>query len=525
MRHHHLVLAAALLACAPLAAHAQTASSADIAATTKEVHGVHNDIVGQGIAIGKKLDALDADLQALLKQLQAAPVASATVSGTAAGSAGDPVTAKYFPADPGIAAFPSPENSRMIRNADGTISGRPYLLDKNGTVHRLVQATPDNPTGYLVNGGKPGNYSPETYNNALVRQGNVYIQRVTGQWQQFNPAMGSIYNAGLPDAFATDASGATTSTVATSSVTAPTPAPRAAIAPGSSGKTLKVCATGCAYTTLSSAIAAAANGDTVDLGPGTYKETPPAIAVSLKIVWETGAILDGTGLTGSLAHGKGIIVPMSDLLLINPVITGAAMDQGSAQGTAAIRPETGCNYIDVSGGELYGNQNGVAGGDVPVVLTMTGTYLHDNGLGDGYTHNIYMSGGTLAVNLKNVRSLNPNGGHALKSRAFDTEVTGGEFEAFSAAAIDVPQGSVPQAVFDGLTITKKAGAYNHAVVDYASENNASGNGGLLIKNATLNLSCDNPFFNVGSGSVVTLDPSTKVVGTKPTVQGGKLAGL
>ena len=437
----------------------------------------------------------------------------------------DDITAKFFPPDPGVAAFPSPENSRIVRLGT-SISGRPYLLAKDGSVHQLVAQSPAFPNGYAVNGNKTGGGgNDEAFSVAIVRQGTVYVQRSTGQWQQFNPGMGSIYNAALPDPFSTDASGNTTSTVATSSVKAPTPAPRAAILPGTSGKTIKVCATGCDFTTITAAFDAASNGDTVDIGPQTFKETPHAIAVSLKVNFQPGAKIDATGLTATLAHGKGVLVPMSDLLLVNPVITGTAMDQGSAQGTAAIRPETGNNYIDIQGGELYGNQNAVAGGDIPTTVTMTGTYLHDNGLGDGYTHNVYMSGGTIALNLINVRSVNPNGGHAIKSRAFDTKITGGEFEAFSAAAIDIPQGSVSQAVIDGAIITKKAGAYNHAVVDYASENNLSGNGGLLIKNSTLNLNCDNPFFNVGGGSVVTWDASNKLVGTKPTVQGGKLNGL
>jgi len=437
-----------------------------------------------------------------------------------------PTVDKYFPKNAGDADFPSPENSRMVR-LNGVVSGKPYLIASDGSVHQLVTPTAAIPNGYAVNGSHAGGGgNDEQFSQLLVRQGKVFVQRSTGQWQAFNPGMNSIYNASLPDAFATDASGATTSTVATSTVKAPAQAARAKIAPGSSGKTLKVCATGCAYSSLTAAIMRAANGDTINLGAGTYKEAPPAIAATLKIVWEPGAVLDLNGLTNRLAHGKGAIVPMTDILLVNPVITGTAMDQGSAQGTAAIRPETGCNYIEIQGGELFKNQNGIAGGDVPVVLTVTGTYLHDNGLGDGYTHNIYMSSGTLAVSLTDVRSINPNNGHALKSRAFNTSVTRGEYEAFSAAPIDIPQGSVSQAVLDGVIIIKKAGAYNHAIIDYATENNASGNGGLIIKNSVINLNCDSPFFNVGASSIITIDPSTKMTGNKPTIiGGGKVAGL
>lgn len=522
MPHYaHLAFVAALLASGTARAQVVACAPTDTACRVQ-----HNDAA----VLGSKLDALHADMQALIKQLQSAPATAASTStsssaGTSVATSTDAIAAKFFTADPGNAAFPSPENSRIVR-LNGVISGRPYLLASDGSVHQLVAPTAAGPHGYTVNGQMvTGGGSGDVYNQLLVRQGKVFAQLASGQWQQFNPGMASMYNASLPDAYQTDASGQTTSTVANSSVTAPTPAARNAIAPGSTGKILKVCASGCAYRTLTAAIGAAANGDTVDLGPGTYKEAPPAIAVSLKIMWEKGAVLDLTGLTSSLAHGKGAIVPMNDLLLVNPVITGTAMDQGSAQGTAAIRPETGCNYIDIQGGELYGNQNGVAGGGIPVVLTMTDTYLHDNGLGDGGTHNIYMSTGTLKVILKNVRSLNPNGGHALKDRAFDTSVTGGVFEAFSAASIDIPQGSVSQAVLDGVIITKKAGAYNHTVLDYATENTTSGNGGLLIKNSTLNLLCDNPAILVGAGSVVTIDPSTKITGTKPTAQGGTVKGL
>lgn len=524
-----LVIGLSLVSAALLAATVSRAQPITCLVTDTACRVQHNDAA----ILGKKLDDL-------LDQLKKAPLAtvapsaSSSSAGAATASSTAPIAsstdATYFPVDPGNAAFPSPENSRQIRTATG-ISGRPYLIDKNGSVHTLVPATAAVPQGYTVNGARAGgggdvNDLSSIYMLMIERQGQVYVQRAGGQWQWFNPGMGGNYNAGsLPDAFQTDASGATTSTIAVSSVKAPTPAPRAAIAPGSSGKVLKVCATGCAYTTLTAAIQASVAGDTVDLGAGTYKEAPPAIAVPLKIIWEQGAILDGTGLTGSLAHGKGLIIPMSDLLLVNPVITGTAMDQGSAQGTAAIRPETGCNYIDIQGGELYGNQNGIAGGDIPVVLTVTGTSLHDNGLGDGYTHNIYMSGGTLSVTLNNVNSVNPNGGHAAKVRAYALTINGGTFEAFSAAAIDDPQGSVGVALIDGATIIKKAGAYNHTVLDYATENNNSGNGGMTIRNTTFNLLCDNPVIMVGAGSVVTLEGSNKFIGTKPTANGGKVAGL
>ena len=303
----------------------------------------------------------------------------------------------------------------------------------------------------------------------------------------------------------------------------PSKPPRQSPAPGTSGRTLKVCSS-CQYGSITAAIKAAAAGDTVDIGPGRYKEAPPAWTVPLKLVFENGAAMDLAGLTGSLARGKGALVPAADSIIVNPVITGTAMDQKVAQSTAAIRPDNGAGYVDIVGGSLSGNQNGIAGGDVPVVMTVTGTKLSNNGLGDGYTHNIYMSHGTLSVTLKDVQSTDPNGGHAAKIRAFQFAVTGGSFEAFSAAAIDIPDGTVSPSVIDGATIIKKAGAYNHTVLDYATEDTSSGNGGLTLRNVTLDLHCENPAILIGGGSVVTVEAS-KINGAKPEGKGGTLKGL
>ena len=508
-------IATALLLAAPIAACAQANPS--------------------DAQLGAKLDLLHEDLQAILRQMQSGggvsssnrvPAAVAPPAPVvAAVPTPDAVTARFFPADPGLAEFPSPENSRMVRSGTG-ISGRPYLLDSNGVVHKLTAVTEAVPNGYTVNGawGKGGGSDHSPVPQLLVRQGKVFAQANGGPWQFYNPAGGSLYNASLPDAFSTDASGETTSKVAASGVKAPTLPVHQSPAPGSSGRTLKVCAS-CQYTSISAGIKAAAAGDTVDIGPGRYHDAPPAWTVPLKIVFENGASMDLTGLTGSLARGKGALVPAADSIIVNPVITGVAMDQKVAQSTAAIRPDNGAGYVDIVGGSLTGNQNGIAGGDAPVVMTVTGTKLSDNGLGDGYTHNIYMSHGTLSVTLKDVQSTDPKGGHAAKIRAFELSITGGTFEAFSAAAIDVPDGTVTPAIIDGATIVKKAGAYNHTVLDYATEDTASGNGGMTLRNVTLDLHCENPAILVGGGSIVTIEPSTKIVGTKPEGKGGTVKGL
>ena len=129
-----------------------------------------------------------------------APGSLAAAAPPAAGP--DAITAKFFPPDPGLAAFPSPENSRMVRTAAG-ISGRPYLLDSAGTVHKLVPVTEAVPNGYTVNGawGKGGGSDHMPVPQLLVRQGKVFAQANGGPWQLYNGNGGSLYNATLPDAF------------------------------------------------------------------------------------------------------------------------------------------------------------------------------------------------------------------------------------------------------------------------------------------------------------------------------------
>ena len=237
-------------------------------------------------------------------------------------------------------------------------------------------------------------------------------------------------------------------------------------------------------------------------------------------MFENGASLDLTGLTASLARGKGALVPAADSIIVNPVITGTAMDQKVAQSTARDPAGQWRRVVDIVGGSLSGNQNGIAGGDVPVVLTVTGPSCPTTGWATATRTTSTMSHGTLSVTLKDVQSTDPKGGHAAKIRAFQFAVSGGTYEGRSGRD-RCPDGTVSPAIIDGATILKKAGAYNHTVLDYATEDTASGNGGLTLRNVTLNLQCENPAILIGGGSVVTVEPSTRSSAPSPRARAGR----
>ena len=522
MRLLPLLLASTVLAAPALA---QPATSADIAAQTRTLHNdlyaYTSNIVAalkaqpaDPAGIGPRLDALHGDLQALLAQLKAMPATAATGTAAVTGVAASvtPAADLYFPASPANAKFPSPDDSRMLRNADGTIGGTPYLEDKTGAVHQLVAVTPGT-SGYTVNGTPVKLYDPTiTMVQLLTRQGQVYAEQAGGQWTLFNPAMGGSYNASLPDAAV---AGAATPTAAAPAVPA-LPAPYAT-APGSSGKTLTVGTAAGQFATFTAALAASADGDTIEVGTTHVHEAIPLIAHAVLI---HGGFYDCTDTT--LAQGKGCLVNAVDVVYDTVDVTGAGIHETSAGGTAGIRP-AGTSYVTVKNSNLHGNQNGIAGGGLPWVLDVQDTILDSNGLGDGYTHNLYASTGTIRVTLERVTSTNPKGGHDIKSRAPLFSATGCTLSG-DETEIDLPDGTATPAVVTNTAITKVQGAANHRIIGYGEESQTNGTAGMLLNGDTIT-GGDAPFIQ-GTG-VITFDAATvaKIVGTKPTAQGVTFQGM
>ena len=437
-----------------------------------------------------------------------------------------PVTApavdKYFPAQSGDALFPSPENSRMIRGPDGTISGKPYLLDENGTETRLVSVIPpadaDKALGHQdcgieIAGQRRRHYLGTIISAAIVRNQKVYVQLSGGQWQHFEYSTGSFYNASLPDVTTTDGTTAKPETVVP-------PMPSASsVAPGSSGRVL-VAPPG----SVASTLASAKDGDTVALD-GQYAEPFPIINVSLLMRLASGTVLDFTDQP--LAQGKGGIVPTHDFILEGPTvdqrpatIMGAGIKETSAGGTAGLRPGNTC-YVTVRGAiDFVGNQNGIAGGGFPWVLDMTDTVLDGNGLGDGYTHNMYATD-TISVKLNRVTSRNAKGGHAVKARTYmfvaaDCDLSGEE------TLIDLPEGTATVALVTNTKLTKTPGAANHRLFGYGEENSNKGTMGMMVFGGVV--TGGEGSFIQGNGTVIF--SATSFVGDKPTGNGSmKVMGV
>lgn len=438
------------------------------------------------------------------------------ILGLAPATGGPPPVVNFFPSDPGLAPFPSPEKSQQLI-LNGAVSGAPYLKDSVGTLHTLVVNPTTGASEYWVNGvsqmtgwSAHANAPPA---ELLVAQGGVYIFLTNGITQQLRA--GSIYSAAVPAFWTTAPTGGGTPSLPT---LPPDPTPSAA-APGSSGKIIN-CGSGQAIATLSAALTTAAAGDTVKLAPGTYTDTPPAWMVPL-LIDLGGATFNATGKTATLARGKGLLVPAADSIIQNGTITGVAMDQTSGQLTSAVRPDAGCGFLTIKNVAMHGNQCGVGEGGVgSCVIELDNCDVSLNGLranAGANTHNIYVGQDCVRLTLNNVISNGCNDAHALKYRGPVLVVNGGTFAAFNGSCLDLPNGSARPFSVIGASLLKAVTDQDHVIISYGEEGPTNGAPGGTVSGGTIAALCSNPLM-LGQGGTITLSGVT-LTGNPITAQG------
>ena len=423
-----------------------------------------------------------------------------------------PVVAEYFPTDPAIAKFPSPENSQILV-FNGAISGRPYLKDQAGAIHQIRKDAGGIPQ-YFKNGQVFPVYPGEAVAQCLVRQGEVYMQIASGIWKHVEPN-GSMYNKGLPPAWTTSSGG---STAPNPPALAPLPRP-SSIAPGSSGHVIPV-GPSRAHKTLSAAIPTAAAGDKIQLDAGTYTDTPPAWSVPL-LIDLGGATFNAAGQTATLARGKALLCPAADSIIQNGTIVNVAMDQGQGQLTSAIRPDAGCGYLTINKMTLTNNQCGVGHGGFPIVIAISDSDISRNGLKantGALTHNLYVGIECRRLTLTNVISNGTHEAHAIKYRGPELIVNGGTFASAPGKPFDIPNGATVPFRITGVTLIKGANDPDHGVLAYGEEGTENGLAGGTISGGSIRANCDNPVI-LGPGGTITVS-GVALSGNKIAAAGG-----
>jgi hypothetical protein len=434
----------------------------------------------------------------------------AATGGAAPAGRSTPSAGDYFPADPGVAKFPSPEDSQILV-FNGKIGGRPYLKDQAGAIHQIKMGSGGIPQ-YFKNEHEFTVYPGEAVAQCLVRQGEVYMQIASGIWKHVD-ANGSMYNRSLPPAGTAASGGSTTPNLP---ALAPLPKP-AAIAPGSSGKVIPA-GPSRAFKTLSAAIPTALAGDKIQLDPGTYTDAPPAWAVPL-LIDLGGATLNAAGVTGSLARGKALLCPTADSIIQNGTIVNVAMDQTDGQLTSAIRPDAGCGYLTIQKMTLTNNQCGVGHGGFPIVIAVSDSDISGNGLKantGALTHNLYVGNECRRLTLTNVIANGTNEAHSIKYRGPELIVNGGTFASAPGKPFDIPNGATVPFRITGATIIKGANDPDHGILAYGEEGAENGLAGGTINGGSIQANCENPAI-IGPGGTITLKGvalrGNKIVGT------------
>jgi hypothetical protein len=418
----------------------------------------------------------------------------------------------YFPTDPGVAKFPSPEDSQILV-FNGAVSGRPYLKDQSGAIHQIKKDAAGVPQ-YYKNGQLFAVWPGEVVGQCLVRQGEVYMQISSGIWKHVEPN-GTMYNRGLPPAWTTSSGGSTAPNLP---ALAPLPKP-SGIAPGSSGKVIPV-GPSRAYKTLSAAIPAAAAGDRIQLDAGTYTDTPPAWSVPL-LIDLGGATFDAAGKTASLARGKALLCPTADSIIQNGTIMNVAMDQSQGQLTSAIRPDAGCGYLTINKMTLTNNQCGVGHGGFPIVIAISDSNISGNGLKantGSLTHNLYVSNECRRLTLNNVIANGTSEAHSIKYRGPELIVNGGTFASAPGKPFDIPNGATVPFKITGATIIKGANDPDHGILACGEEGTENGLAGGTISGGSIRANCPNPAI-LGPGGTITVS-GVALSGNKVTATGG-----
>ena len=218
------------------------------------------------------------------------------------------------------------------------------------------------------------------------------------------------------------------------------------------------------YTTIASAVAAAQNGDTVQVQAGTYINDFFTISTNITLESVGGTAYD-IASGASPPNGKAIATVDASATINGFGFSGAQVSDGNGAG---IRYEAG-NLV-VNNSVFWDNQDGILGAAVPNGnILIENSEFSNNGAGDGYTHNIYI-GDIASFTLLNSYVHDANGGHEVKSRAQTNVIEGNRiFDNASdgSYSIDLPDGG--NDLVENNVIEKGPNTPNYTTIHFGGE--------------------------------------------------------
>lgn len=232
------------------------------------------------------------------------------------------------------------------------------------------------------------------------------------------------------------------------------------------------------YPTLTSALAAAHEGDVIEIFAGTYRETA---IIGVRDVTLRGVggrpHFDCAGM--SLSDDKAcLLLAAGGITLENLEISGAEISEDLGANGACVRNEPDVSYT-LKGIVCHGSQEGVlsSGGDILI----EDSEFYDNGWTE-QTHNIYLVG-NCTVTVRRSIFRDARVGHEFKSRCAKTDISDSTFGSTTGSRnLDVPDGG-ETSVYRSI-LTKTRGAANPEIIGFAPES-CTHPGDMLLKDVRI----------------------------------------
>jgi hypothetical protein len=249
-------------------------------------------------------------------------------------------------------------------------------------------------------------------------------------------------------------------------------------APSARAATLAV-GPGKAYAKPCAAIAAAQDGDVIEIDAGTYSGDVCAVARNDLTLRGVGgrAHLDAAG---AAFGGKGIwVIQGASSTVENIEFSGAKVPDMNGAG---IRQE-GAGLV-VRNCYFHDNEDGILSGGGGEIL-VEGSEFANNGAGDGYSHNMYI-GHEKKFTLRWSYSHHAKIGHVVKSRADQNFIIANrlmdEADGTSSYTIDLPNGGTSYVI--GNLIQQGPRTDNAVILAYAEEGATNSSADLYVVNNT-----------------------------------------
>ena len=247
--------------------------------------------------------------------------------------------------------------------------------------------------------------------------------------------------------------------------------------------------TGEEYETIQAAVAAATNGDTIDVNAGTYAVGDMKISDNLTFVAVGGTVdIVPPASTTKYNVSKGLFIVGTDTSAPNVTIEGFSFSgaKSTASNGAGIRYQSG--NLTLEDDSFSNNQDGIL---APPFVDGTGTIdINDcvfdhNGAGDGQSHNLYI-GYINTFIMTNSISEDAVVGHEVKSRAEnniieDNQIIDGPTGTAS-YSIDLPEAG--NDIIQGNTIEKGPDASAPIAIHIGGPMEPYANSSVLIQDNT-----------------------------------------